>query len=167
MNRIGDPTEMLLIRTVLLVAVLVGPAFPAESSLAGEPVRVGTIRLEAAWARASIGTSRPAAAYLTIVNEGQGADRLLAVQTPLAARAEIHQTVSEGEVVKMKPVGTVEVPAGATLELKPGGLHIMLMGLHEPLKKGAAFSLTLVFEKNGSGTIEARIAGPGATQPPE
>lgn len=149
-----------LIAAWAVMALLPAPV-PAE-----EAGRAGDLRLEAAWARASIGTSRPGAAYVTIANLGAAADWLLAVETPVAARAEVHETVDQGGVMKMRPAGTVLIPAGGTVALEPGGLHVMLMGLREPLKKGETFPLTLTFLKNGQATVAAIVAGPGATAPP-
>lgn len=159
----GQAMRVPLLKYALTIVALA--IFPALG-IAEDTVRVGDIRVEVVWARASIGTSRPGAAYLTIVNEGSDPDRLLRIETPVAARAEVHETVSEEGVMKMRPVGEVEIPARTTIKLKPGGLHIMLMGLSEPLDKGGKISLTLRFEKSGAVSVDARIAGPGASKPP-
>ena len=142
--------------------MLAPAAAEAESA-----VRIGDLVIESVWARASIGTARPAAAYLTIVNRGRTADRLVAVTSPAAKRAMMHRTVREGGIMRMRPAGTVPIPAGATVSFAPGGLHIMLMGLKAPLSKGGTVRLTLVFARAGRATVTARIAGPGATKPPQ
>src|SRR3546814_16191848 len=99
-------------------------------------------------ARASIGTARPAAAYGTLVNTGSEAMRLVAVETPVAGRAETHRTVRDGDVMRMEPAEIVEVPAGAQVEFAPGGLHILLMDLTQPLTKGDSFPINLRFDRD-------------------
>lgn len=158
---------MPLLRRACLAASLVSFALVPGLARAGETVRVGDISVTSAWARASIGTARPAAAYLTIVNSGTEADRLLTIETPVSSRAEVHETVNEGDVVRMVPAGQIEIPGGATTTLAPGGLHVMLMDLSEPLERGSELQLTLTFERAGTASVEAEIAGPGATSPPE
>ena len=145
----------------LLVAGLVGTA------LAGEVSRLGPLEIDTPWTRASIGTARPAAAYVTIRNTGEQPDRLIRVETPVTAQSEVHEMVHEGGAMKMRPAGPLEIPAGGVLRFAPGGeLHIMLMALKEPLKEGASLPLTLVFESAGEITLEAPIAGMAADAPP-
>jgi len=149
-----------------LVAVLTGMMLSAIS-LSAEPVRVGEIAVEQPWARASIGTSRPAAAYFTVRNEGGEPDRLTGIASPAAGMAEIHIMTNENGVMRMHPAGPQEIPPDGRLVLKPGGLHVMLMELREPLVKGGIVSLELTFERAGKIAVKAPILGPGATQPPE
>ena len=125
------------------------------------------IAVERPWARASIGTARPAAAYFTLVNTGSQPARLVAVTTPVAGRADVHRTVQEGEVMRMEPAGEVEVPAGGRVELAPGGLHLMLIDLQVPLKKGDNFPLTLRFAEGEPIDVSVPIFGPGARGPGE
>jgi len=139
----------------------------AGAARAGEVATLGDLAIVSPWARASIGTSRPAAAYLSVTNRGAESDTLVAVESPVAARAMAHRTTMDNGVMKMEPAGTVEIPPGETVTFKPGGLHIMLMKLRQPLKKGGTLTLTLRFERAGAVTIEAPIAGPGASGPPE
>lgn len=116
-----------------------------------------------AWARASAGRIRSGAAYLTIANTKVEPDRLLSVATPAAARAELHATVKDGEIMRMRPVGAIAVEPGSRIELRPGGLHLMLLDLTKPLVEGERFPLTLTFEKAGAITTEIVVRGPGAT----
>jgi len=98
------------------------------------------------------------AAYMTIVNRGQAADRLLSVSSPAAKMAELHESVNDNGVMKMEPRPEgFEIPAGGTLELKPGGKHIMLMGLVAPLEAGKKIEITLVFEKAGQMKVEVPV----------
>lgn len=157
----------MLSRLLMSIVVFTSLVVPLATVRAGESIAVGNIRLETAWARASIGTSRPAAAYLTIVNVGIRSDRLVRVETPVADKAEVHKTIMTNGIMTMRPAGIIEIPAGGRVRFAPGGLHIMLMGLRAPLKKGGTLPLTLTFERNGRGTITAHIAGPGARKPPQ
>jgi periplasmic copper chaperone A len=121
------------------------------------------IHIEAPWARASAGMT--GAAYLTVKNDGDAADKLLAVSTPAATKAELHSMSMEGNVMRMRPVLDIPVPAHGSVALKPGGLHIMLMNLREPLKQGETFPLTLMFEKAGNVSVQVAIQGVGAMGP--
>ena len=139
----------------------------ALAAEAGEVVRAGDLEIDTPWARASVGTSRPSAAYLTVRNTGDAPDRLIGARTPAAGMAEIHAVVQEGGAMKMRPAGPVEIPAGGAVRLAPGGLHIMLMDLAAPLEEGGTLPLTLIFERAGEVTLEAPIAAIGATAPPQ
>jgi copper(I)-binding protein len=145
----------------LLIAGLVGTA------LAGEVSTLGPLEIDTPWARASIGTARPAAAYVTIRNTGDQPDRLIRIETPVAARPEVHEMVHEGGAMKMRPAGPLEIPPGGEVRLEPGGRHIMLMQLKELLEQGGQVPLTLVFEKAGAITVEAPIGAVGASAPPQ
>ncbi|HEX3497692.1 MAG TPA: copper chaperone PCu(A)C, partial [Stellaceae bacterium] len=89
-------------------------------------------------------------------------DRLVAVATPAAAKAELHVTSMDGGVMKMRPIAAVDVKAGAQTEFKPGGMHIMLVGLTAPLKVGQSFPLALTFEKAGKIETIVTVEKPGA-----
>ena len=121
------------------------------------------VEVKNAWARATPGKAENGAAYLTIVSPV--ADRLTAISTPEAKTAELHNMTMEGGVMKMRPLAAVDLPAGQPVTLKPGGTHIMLMGLTQPLKQGDTFALTLSFEKAGSKQVAVAVEGAGATAP--
>lgn len=89
------------------------------------------------------------AIYLTIENHGAEPDRLVGMVTPSASMAMLHEMKIEGDVMKMRALTSLDVPAGATVELKPGASHIMLMGMKAPLKAGNSIQLELTFEKSG------------------
>ena len=132
-----------------------------------EPVRQGDLEVDAAWARASIGTSRPGAAYFTVRNLGDEADRLTGLSSPVSAMPMLHETTLSEGVSRMAHVEAAEIPAGGELTLEPGDMHVMLMELTTPLKEGATFPLTLTFEAGGEITVEVPVFGPGATGPAE
>ena len=132
-----------------------------------EPVRQGNLEVDAAWARASIGTSRPGAAYFTVRNLGDEADRLTGLSSPVSAMPMLHETTLSEGISRMAHVEAAEIPARGELTLEPGGMHVMLMELTTPLKEGATFPLTLTFEAGGEITVEVPVFGPGATGPAE
>ena len=126
-------------------------------------VSAGSVMIMKAYARASATpTAKTSAAYVSLMNHAPEADRLLAVTTPAAASAEVHKTESVDGVMKMMPAGALEVPGSGMLEMKPGGYHIMLMGLTQPLKKGDEIELTLTFEKAGEMKVKVPVGAVAA-----
>jgi copper(I)-binding protein len=100
------------------------------------------------------------AAYLAVSNAGSEADRLLGARSGVAARVELHTHANDNGVMRMRPLdGGIEVPAGGTAALAPGGDHIMLMDLKAPLAEGDSFPLTLVFERAGEITVDVKVKG--------
>ena len=128
--------------------------------------RASDVMVINAFARASATpAARAGAAYVTVVNHGDTPDRLIAIVTPAASMAEVHGTVMNGNVIKMETLDAVNVPAQASVEMKPGGLHVMLMGLKKPLVEGGAIDMTLTFEKAGSITIKVPVREAAASGP--
>jgi hypothetical protein len=116
---------------------------------------VGDLVIDNPWARESV--TRTGAAYLTVRNGGDAADRLVGVASEVADRAELHSSVVQDGVMRMRPVDAVEVPAGGEAVLEPGGLHVMLIGLKAPLEEGDSFALRLVFEDAGEVEVVTTI----------
>ena len=144
-------------RRVLTLALAAGlAASPAFAQTA--PV------IEQAWARATAANAQTAAAYLTL--HGTGADALTGVSTPAAASAALHRSQTVDGVMEMRPVGTLPLQPGQEVKLAPGGLHIMLMGLTQPLKPGDHFPLTLNFTHAGAVTTTVTVGSAGAAGPP-
>jgi len=137
-----------------LSITLIGIVFSTMTVQAMD-ARVKDLTVSGVWARASAGPARAGAAYLTVANHGKEIDRLIAVATPAAKHASLHTSLMEQGVMKMRPLKAVEVHPGEPAVLRPGGTHIMLMGLKAPLKEGAHFPLTLTFEK--AGTVEVMV----------
>ena len=147
---------MKAIRMLVLVA---GFVFAASAISA----QTGQLEVDNAWARATPGKSAIGAAYVTI--HSPTADKLVAASTPVAKKAELHTMSMSGMVMKMRPVASIDIPAGQAVTLQPGGLHIMLVGLAKPLKTGQTFPLTLTFEKAGSRTVNVAVEKIGAMGP--
>ena len=142
-----------------LCAVLALPAFALD-------YRLGAIEIAQPWARATPPTAESGGGYLAITNTGTTPDRLIAVKSPAAAKVEIHEMKMDGNIMRMREVEKgIEVPPGATVELKPGGFHVMFMGLRAPFAKDTKVPLTLVFEKAGSIDVDLMVQAMGA-QPP-
>ncbi|KZD12396.1 copper chaperone PCu(A)C [Oceanibaculum pacificum] len=147
----------------LSIALLAGFFFAGPGK--AESTQFGDLKVETPWARASIGTARPAAAYMTIRNGGSATDQLVGVESPVSGMAEIHKVKTKDGVVSMSPAGPLPIGPGETVALAPGGLHVMLMKLRQPLEKGARFPLTLTFERAGKVTVDVPIHGVGAIAP--
>ena len=126
------------------------------------------IAISGAWARPTIGEGRMTAAYMTIENAGSDDDVLVGVTSPQAARVEIHETkMTDDGVMKMRPLASgLAVSAGGTASLKPGGAHLMVMGLEGKLAEGGALPLTLEFKNAGTIDVSVPVGqGPaGATE---
>ncbi|WP_119156606.1 copper chaperone PCu(A)C [Caldimonas tepidiphila] len=118
--------------------------------------QLGPIRIAHPWARATVAGQPAGGAYLKLENAGP-ADRLLSVRSPVAASAELHLMTMDGNIMRMREVDAIALPAGQTVEFKPGGLHIMLTGLKAPLKQGERVPLTLRFEKAGEVNVELAV----------
>ncbi|MFO7548531.1 MAG: copper chaperone PCu(A)C [Acidimicrobiia bacterium] len=108
-------------------------------------------------------TDRVAAVYLTITNGGAQDDVLTGVTSDVAEAVELHETVISDGTAGMRPVEALDIPAGASLVLEPGGLHIMLIGLERALEEGDDFVVTLEFARSGpvDVTVEVIAAGEG------
>jgi hypothetical protein len=139
-------------------------AFAAGLAMAGAALaQPAQLEVKDAWAGATPGKAENGAAYVTITSPT--ADRLVSASTPVAKKAELHTMSMQGMLMKMRPISGVDIPAGQPVSLKPGGEHIMLMGLNQPLREGQSFPLTLDFEKAGPRTVTVTVAKAGAKEP--
>ena len=120
------------------------------SLMALSPVMASDLMFGSLQFRATIGSMASSAAYLSITNHGAMADRLLAVESSLAHKTELHTMEVTNGVMKMRQIdGGINIPAGKTTQLAPGGFHVMLIGLKAPLNADENYQVTLVFEKAG------------------
>lgn len=127
------------------------------------PVLAGELQISQAWTRAMLPGAKVAAGFVTITNSGRAAERLVSASSPIAAKVELHSMAVVDGVMTMRPiVGGVSVPAGGTVELKPGGDHLMLMGVSTPLKEGDRVPVTLVFENGEEASVELMVMPAGA-----
>lgn len=139
-----------------------GPGLVALALLACSPApRPGPdVQLGGAWARATAAGKPTSAAYLTISNRGGADDSLVGVSSS-SGTAEVHSTSMDGGIMRMRKIDRLAIPAGETVKLEPGGTHVMLTGLRDPLVTGRTIELTLRFEKSTAQTIAAQIRASG------
>jgi copper(I)-binding protein len=140
----------LVFLAVILLMVLAGACASAPSASSGAGITASDV-----WARAA--ATGNSAAYMILRNNGAAADRLIKAESDVAGTVELHKTTMEGGMMKMAPVDGIEIPAQGQAELKPGGLHVMLIGLKRELKAGEKFKLKLHFEKAGVQESEAEV----------
>jgi copper(I)-binding protein len=128
---------------------------------------LGELAIGHPWTRA-VPQGQPAAGgYFTIANHGSDADRLVSATSPAARAVELHDMTIENGVMKMRPVeGGIEIPAGGTVALAPGGMHAMLIGPTQAFKPGERIPLSLTFEKAGTVQVELAVEKPGAAAKP-
>ncbi len=155
------------ILTIVFAATLLAQTSPAalaqmSHGMSDDGHKMAGVKVSHAWARASAKMARTGAAYVTLENAGAMPDKLVSASAPVADKVELHTHIKDGAVMKMREVESIEVGPHAKVMLKPGGLHIMMIGLKEQLKKGSHFPLTLDFEKAGKVTVDVAIEGPGA-----
>jgi len=142
----------------LAASIAIAAITTVSSAAIAHEYKAGSLEIDHPWARPTIGSSKNAAAYMTLSNSGDSADTLLAVKSDAADHVTLHESRMDGEIMRMVPVkGGIEVPPHGTVELKPLGLHVMLMGLGKPLKEGEKFPMTLVFAKQGDVKVEVKI----------
>lgn len=134
-------------RKLLLVLSLAGLCAAA----AAQP------RVVEAWVRPTVQGQSSGGGYLRIDNRGGAADRLVGARSPAAVSTELHQMSMDGDVMRMRRIDAIDVPAGGSVELKPGGHHLMLTGLKAPLRAGSNLDLVLQFEKAGEVKVRARV----------
>jgi copper(I)-binding protein/uncharacterized protein YcnI len=131
-----------------------------HGGMAMPAAKAGDIAIEQPFARAT--PAKVGGVFLTLKNGGGTADKLVKAASPAADTVELHTHVKDGDAMRMRPVETIPVPAKGQTALEPGGYHIMLIGLKQPLKEGESFPVTLTFEKAGSVTVTVPVVKAGA-----
>ena len=145
-------------------AALVAGLYTAPAR--AEEVKAGDLVISQAWSRATPGGAKIAGGYLTIENKGTSPDRLVGGSGDLAAKVEVHEMAVTNGVMTMRPLDKgLAIEAGKTVKLAPGGYHLMMMDLKNPLKQGDKVPVTLEFEKAGKVTLSFDVQGVGAQAP--
>ena len=147
--------------------VLIAIVLMLESSqvLRAESYFLDKLEISNIWARATPGRARTAAVYITrIHNNGADRDSIINIRSHLASKISIHQTIFNAGIAKMRQVNALEIPAGHSVSLKPGGLHIMMVGIKNSLKEGDNFPLILEFEKAGKIEVIVTVEKIGSTK---
>ena len=150
---------------VAAVAALGLPAaIPAARGAGVEMAADGGVAVHEAWARASAGAATNGAVYVMLMG-GDRADTLVGASTPVAESADVHESIDDNGVMKMRSVAGVPIPAHGMVTFSPGGYHIMLMGLKRPLAAGQSFPLTLRFAHAAPMTVDVTVRGLGHAAP--
>ena len=153
-----SPVQMLA--SVLCVAILC--AAPARA----QEVKAGDLVITQAWTRATPNGAKIGGGYLTIENKGSTPDRLIGGSADIAGKLEVHEMAMKDGVMTMRPLGDgLTIDPGKTVKLAPGGYHLMMMDLKNPLKQGDRVPVTLEFEKAGKVQVTLDVQGVGAPGP--
>ena len=146
------------------MAALVTLALASPSAMAAD-VTLGSLVIHQPWARATPGGAEVGGGYLTIENRGSTPDRLSGGSFAGSNGFELHSMSMDGGIMKMRPAGPLEIPAGKSVTLDPAGLHIMFTGLKRGLKQGETVPGTLAFEHAGTAKVDFQVEGFGAKGP--
>jgi periplasmic copper chaperone A len=133
-------------RTLIAATLLAAAAAQAQNA----------VKVEKVWARPTVAGQSGGGGFLTITG-GAAADKLVSASAGVSKTVELHKMEMDGNVMRMRPVDAIDVPAGATVMLQPGGLHIMFIGLNKTLKAGDSFPMTLKFEKAGEVKVDVKV----------
>jgi copper(I)-binding protein len=125
------------------------------------------VEIENAWARATAPGAKTGAGYMVIRNKSAAPERLVGAASAVAARVETHVHLKEGDVFRMREVKGLDIPAKGSLELKPGGAHLMFMEIRRPFKEGEKIPVTLKFESAREITVDFHVGRLGAAAHPK
>ncbi|MEO9162980.1 MAG: copper chaperone PCu(A)C [Casimicrobiaceae bacterium] len=157
--RVRSPTAITLAALSLRLMVPLAAltiAFAPTSAIAHD-YTLGELRIGHPYARPTPPGARTGGAYFTIRNVGKAGDRLLRVSSSAAQTVELHSMTMDGNLMKMRAVPALDIPAGSNVTLGTGGYHVMLTGLRQPLVAGNKLPLTLTFEKAGTIEVSAQV----------
>jgi copper(I)-binding protein len=143
-----------LFNTLLIASVLVTTSVIADN----DEIKLGSLKIEDAKARATVPAQKMSGGFMKIENKG-GADKLLAASSSVSKTMELHAMSMEGNVMKMREIKAIEIPANGKVELKSGGLHLMFIDLKEQLKPGSTIKVKLKFEKAGEVEVPFKVMG--------
>ncbi len=143
------------------------PAAGRPAAGAGDVIRAGTIEISKAFTKAMLPGQPVGGGYLTITNTGDVDDRLLSASSAVAGAVEVHEMVMQGQIMKMRRIDKgVVIPAGGSVILAPGGLHLMFMRIKAPFRAGDRVNLTLSFEKAGQVEVVLPVQAAGSSAKP-
>lgn len=136
----------------------------ASLALAALPASAQVVQVQGAWARASVPGQKATGAFMTLT--APAGATLVGVSSPAAGVAEVHEMKMEGDVMKMRALPSLPLPAGQAVELKPGGYHVMLLDLKAPLAKDSQVPLTLKLRDAKGAESQLDISVPVSATPP-
>ena len=146
----------------VILAAVVGIGFTGMAQ--AQNAKVGGVQIENAYTRATVPGQMAAGGFMKIENKG-AADQLISASSPVAGEVQLHEMAMDGNVMKMRQVKDIAVPAGGAVELKPGGLHLMFMNIKAPLAAGETVPVKLKFAKAGEVEVKMPVnamGNPGA-----
>lgn len=148
---------LLLLAPALLAPVLLAPAFGVAAQEHQE-YKAGSIEILHPAAKATLPGQPVGGGFLTIVNHGAEPDRLVSITSPVSGDVQMHEMSLQNDVMQMRKLTDgIPIPAGATVKLGPGGLHVMFMKIAAPFREGESFPATLNFEKAGEITVQFEV----------
>jgi len=136
----------------VILAAVIGIGFTGMAQ--AQNAKVGGVQIENAYTRATVPGQMAAGGFMKIENKG-AADQLISASSPVAGEVQLHEMAMDGNVMKMRQVKDIAVPAGGAVELKPGGLHLMFMNIKAPLAAGQTVPVKLKFAK--AGEVEVKV----------
>jgi copper(I)-binding protein len=149
------------IKLLLVTYTFAGIALGLSVSTQAQEAKVGAIKVEHAYTRATVPGQQVAGGFMKIENKG-GVDLLVSASSPVAGEVQLHEMAMEGNVMKMRQVKDIPVPAGGAVELKPGGMHLMFMNIKAPLTAGETVPVKLKFAKAGEVEVKMPVNAMGA-----
>ena len=145
-----------------LVSVVAAALACALTLASGQAAAAGDIAVSQAFARPTVPGQPTGGAYISLENRGKVADTLKSVSSAVAKSTEVHTMKMDGDVMRMREVGSIDIKPSEKISMQPGdGYHIMLMGLNKPLKSGEHFPMTLDFAKAGKINVDVTVEAPG------
>jgi copper(I)-binding protein len=149
-------------RNTLLKALLISAVgFGLAGLTQAQSAKVGSVQIENAYTRSTVPGQMAAGGFMKIENKG-AVDQLISASSPVAGEVQLHEMAMEGNVMKMRQVKEVVVPAGGAVELKPGGMHLMFMNIKAPLTAGETVPVKLKFAKAGEVEVKMPVNAMGA-----
>ena len=148
---------------LIAICAVFGVSF-SVSALAqnvSQTVTTSAIQIENAYTRATVPGQQVAGGFMKIENKGASVDQLVSASSPAAGEVQLHEMAMDGNVMKMRQVKDIAVPAGGAVELKPGGLHLMFMGIKAPLTAGETVPVKLKFAKAGEVEVKMPVNAMG------
>ena len=149
-------------RQRIMQVVMLVSGIALALSVAAQDAQVGKIKIEGAYTRTTVPGQKVAGGFMKIIDQG-AADQLISASSPLADEVQLHMMSMEGNTMQMRQVKAIDVPAAGSVELKPGGLHLMFMGIKTPLKAGDLIPVKLKFAKAGEVEVKLPVQPMGHT----
>ncbi len=139
--------------------MVVASAFMASIAFASNEAKVGSLKIENPQARSTVPAQKMSGGFMKIENDSAAADKLISASSPVSRSMELHTMSMDNNVMKMREVKSIDLPAKSKVELKPGGLHLMFIDLNKQLKAGDIIPVKLKFEKAGELEVKFQVMG--------